>query len=145
MRNLVGMAAIGIACCIGCGAAVADDRGTAPASATAYIIWPADGAVIPGGKFWLRMGLSGAGIAPAGVAFPNTGHHHLIVDADLPPLDQPIPNDKNHLHFGAGQTEVRIELPPGKHTLQLLLGDADHMPQNPPIISKKITVTVPQS
>lgn len=145
MRSFVGLAAIGIACCIAYGAVAADDRQPAPAHATAYIIWPTDGAVIPGGKFWLRMGLSGAGIAPAGVSFPNTGHHHLIVDADLPPLDQPIPNDKNHLHFGAGQTEVRIELPPGKHTLQLLLGDADHMPQNPPIISKKITITVPQS
>jgi hypothetical protein len=145
MRSFVRLAAIGIACCIGCGTAIADDRQPAPANAAAYIIWPADGAVIPGGKFWLRMGLSGAGIAPAGVNFPNTGHHHLIIDADLPPLDQPIPNDKNHLHFGAGQTEVRIELPPGKHTLQLMLGDADHMPQNPPIISKKITITVPQS
>jgi hypothetical protein len=149
MRSFVSLAAIGIACCIGCGTALADDQHPAPApataTATAYIIWPTDGAVIPGGKFWLRMGLSGAGIAPAGVNFPNTGHHHLIIDADLPPLDQPIPNDKNHLHFGAGQTEVRIELPPGKHTLQLMLGDADHMTQNPPIISKKITITVPQS
>jgi hypothetical protein len=90
------------------------------------------------------MGLSGAGIAPAGIDRPNTGHHHLIIDADLPPLDQPIPNDKNHLHFGAGQTEVRIELPPGKHTLQLLLGDANHLPHDPPIESKKITITVPQ-
>jgi hypothetical protein len=144
MRSFAALAAIGIACCIGCGTAVADDARPALSGATAYIIWPRDGAVIPGGKFWLRMGLSGAGIAPAGISFPNTGHHHLIVDADLPPLDQPIPNDKNHLHFGAGQTEVRIELPPGKHTLQLLLGDADHMPQNPPIVSKKITITVPQ-
>jgi hypothetical protein len=145
MRSFVALAAIGIACCVGCGTAFADDARPAPSGPTAYIIWPSDGTVIPGGKFWLRMGLSGAGIAPAGVSFPNTGHHHLIIDADLPPLDQPIPNDKNHLHFGAGQTEVRIELPPGKHTLQLLLGDADHMPQNPPIVSKKITVTVPQS
>jgi hypothetical protein len=145
MQNFVKLAAIGIACCIGCGAALADDQWPAAQGATAYIIWPPDGAVIPGGKFWLRMGLSGAGIAPAGVDHPNTGHHHLIIDSDLPPLDQPIPNDKNHLHFGAGQTEVRIELPSGKHTLQLLLGDADHTPQNPPITSKKITITVPQS
>jgi hypothetical protein len=144
MRKFVKLAAIGMACCIGCGAALADNRRPAPPGATAYIIWPPDGAVIPGGKFWLRMGLSGAGIAPAGVDIPNTGHHHLIIDSDLPPLDQPIPNDKNHLHFGAGQTEVRIELPSGKHTLQLLLGDADHIPQNPPIMSKKITITVPQ-
>jgi hypothetical protein len=90
------------------------------------------------------MGLTGAGIAPAGIDKPHTGHHHLLIDADLPPLDEPIPNDKNHLHFGAGQTEARIELPPGRHTLQLLLGDADHVPHNPPVTSKKITVTVPQ-
>jgi hypothetical protein len=144
MRNFIGVAAMGVACCFIWQLAIADERRPAPAGAQAYIIWPADGAVIPGGKFWLRMGLSGAGVAPAGVDRPNTGHHHLIVDADLPALDQPIPNDKNHLHFGAGQTEVRIELPPGKHTLQLLLGDTDHVPHNPPIISKKITITVPQ-
>jgi hypothetical protein len=144
MRAIVGIAAIGVACFIACNPAGADERRPAPQGAQAYIIWPTDGAVISGGKFWLRMGLSGAGVAPAGVDRPNTGHHHLIIDADLPPLDEPIPNDKNHLHFGAGQTEVRIELPPGKHTLQLLLGDADHVPHNPPIMSKKITITVPQ-
>jgi len=143
MRGVVSVAAIGIACCMALGAR-ADERPPAPAGAQAYIIWPSDGAVIPGGKFWLRMGLTGAGVAPAGVDKPNTGHHHLMIDTDLPALDQPIPNDKNHLHFGAGQTEVRIELPPGKHTLQLLLGDADHVPHNPPIMSKKITITVPQ-
>jgi hypothetical protein len=112
--------------------------------AHAYIIWPTDGAVIPSGKFWLRMGLSGAGIAPAGIDRPNTGHHHVIVDSDLPPSGEPIPTDKKNLHFGAGQTEARIELPPGRHTIQLVLGDADHVPQDPPIISKKITVIVPQ-
>ncbi len=144
MRAIVGVAAIAVAICTIWGPAQAADRRPAPEGAVAYIIWPRDGAVIPGGKFWLRMGLSGAGIAPAGIDRPHTGHHHLIIDAELPPLDQPIPNDKNHLHFGAGQTEVRIELPPGRHTLQLLLGDADHMPHDPPITSKKITITVPQ-
>ncbi len=108
-----------------------------------YIIWPPDGAVIRGG-FWVRMGLSGAGIAPAGVQKPNTGHHHLLVDVDLPPLDQPIPNDRTHLHFGLGQTEARLDLPPGKHTLQLLLGDENHVPHQPPIYSKRITITVIQ-
>lgn len=144
MRGIVGIAAIGLACCIIGEPAVAAERRPAPEGAVAYIIWPTDGAVVAGGKFWLRMGLSGAGIAPAGIDRPHTGHHHLIVDADLPPLDQPIPNDKTHLHFGAGQTEVRIELPPGRHTLQLLLGDADHVPHDPPVMSKKITITVPQ-
>jgi hypothetical protein len=120
----------------------AADRKPMPDDARAYIIWPSDGQVINGGKFWLRMGLSNAGIAPAGVDRPNTGHHHVLVDSDLPPMDQEIPNDKNHLHFGAGQTEARIELPPGRHTLQLLLADENHVPHDPPLYSKKITVLV---
>jgi Domain of unknown function (DUF4399) len=115
-----------------------------PDDAKVYILWPSDGQVIQGGKFWLRMGLSNAGIAPAGVEKANTGHHHVLVDTDLPPLDQEIPNDKHHLHFGAGQTEARVELPPGRHTLQLLLGDENHVPHNPPLYSKKITVLVPE-
>ena len=115
----------------------------APPGARLYIIWPKDHQTIPGGKFWLRMGLRNAGIAPAGVHKEGTGHHHLLIDTDLPPLDEPIPNNQNHLHFGAGQTEVRIELPPGTHTLQLILGDGDHVPFDPPIVSEKITVTVP--
>jgi hypothetical protein len=123
--------------------ATAAERKPAPPDAHCYILWPSDGATIPGGKFWLRMGLtSNMGIAPAGIAKPNTGHHHVLIDAETPPLDQPIPNDKNHLHFGAGQTETYIELPPGTHTLQLIIGDADHVPHDPPLVSKKITVRV---
>ncbi|HET7884091.1 MAG TPA: DUF4399 domain-containing protein [Acetobacteraceae bacterium] len=118
-------------------------QSTMPADAKVYILWPPDGAVIHGG-FWVRMGLSGAGIAPAGVQKANTGHHHLLIDVDLPPLDQPIPNDHNHLHFGLGQTEARLDLPPGKHTLQLLLGDENHVPHQPPLYSKRITITVVQ-
>ena len=121
----------------------ADERKPMPENAREYIIWPADGQVIPGGKFWIRMGLSGAGVAPAGVEKKFTGHHHLLIDVDLPPLDAPIPNDKNHLHFGLGQTEARIELPPGRHTLQLLLGDDSHVPHQPALYSEKITVIVP--
>jgi hypothetical protein len=82
-------------------------------------------------------------VAPAGVDKPNTGHHHLLIDADPPPMDREIPNDKNHLHFGGGLTEARIELPPGRHTLQLLFADAEHVPHNPPLLSNKITVIVP--
>ena len=100
-----------------------------------------DGAVI-GTKTTIHFGLHGMGVAPAGTDKPNTGHHHLLVDVDLPPLDQPIPNDENHLHFGAGQTEVELTLSPGPHTLQLLLGDANHIPHTPPIFSPKIHVTV---
>src|ERR1700712_4065777 len=124
------------------GIAAADPK-PIPPDAKGYIIWPPDGQVIPGGKFWVRMGLSGAGVAPAGIEKANTGHHHLLVDADLPPLDQEIPNDKNHLHFGLGQTETRLDLPPGRHTLQMLFADAGHVPHSPPLYSKKITIIVP--
>lgn len=113
-----------------------------PKDARVYFIWPTDGTVIHGGKFWVRMGLRNMGVAPKGVNMPNTGHHHILVDTELPPLDQQIPSDRNHLHFGAGETEARIELPPGKHTLQLLLGDQDHRPHDPPVYSKKISITV---
>jgi Domain of unknown function (DUF4399) len=103
-----------------------------------------DGAII-GPKTTIHFGLHGMGIAPAGTKKVNSGHHHLLIDADLPPLDQPIPNDENHLHFGAGQTEVELSLPPGAHTLQLLLGDADHIPHTPPVYSERIHVTVAES
>jgi hypothetical protein len=125
-------------------AALSAETKPMPDDARVYIIWPNDGQVIPGGKFWLRMGLSNAGIAPAGVEKAHTGHHHVLIDTDLPPLYQEVPNDRNHLHFGAGQTEARIELPPGRHTLQLLLGDENHVPHAPPLYSKKITVLVPE-
>ncbi|MGB7831858.1 MAG: DUF4399 domain-containing protein, partial [Xanthobacteraceae bacterium] len=93
--------------------------------------------------FWCRFGLRNMGVTHAGDDFPNSGHHHLLIDVNdsIDPNDA-IPQDKNHLHFGAGQTEARIELPPGKHTLQLVLGDAKHFPFKPPVVSKKITVLV---
>jgi hypothetical protein len=122
-------------------APVSAEQKPMPPDARVYLIWPQDGQVVDK-KFWVRMGLSGAGIAPAGIEYPNTGHHHMLIDVDLPPMTEAIPNDKNHLHFGAGQTEVQLELPPGKHTLQLLLGDTAHVPHNPPLMSKKITITV---
>ena len=90
-----------------------------------------------------RFGLRNMGVAPAGVRNPNTGHHHVLVDVDEPlDVGAPIPQDKKHLHFGAGQTEAMIELPPGPHTLQLVLGDADHVPFDPPLVSKKIRIIV---
>lgn len=123
--------------------AVADESKPAAPEARVYILWPKNGQVIKGGAFWLRMGLKGMGVAPAGVARPNTGHHHVLVDVDLPPADEKIPNDRNHLHFGGGQTEARIELPPGRHTLQLVLADEDHMQFTPTVVSERITVIVP--
>ena len=91
----------------------------------------------------VQFGLKGMGIAPAGVKFDNTGHHHLLVDADVPAdLSLPLPATQKILHFGKGQTETTLNLPPGKHTLQLVLGDLNHVPHDPAVISKKITITV---
>lgn len=116
---------------------------SAPANAYCYIGWPTDGQVVPAGKpFKVWFGLRNMGVAPKGVAVNNTGHHHLLIDAELPPAGQEIPSDRNHLHFGAGETETMLELPPGKHTLQLLMGDQNHVPHTPPVFSKKITITV---
>jgi hypothetical protein len=114
----------------------------APKDAYLYILWPLDGDRVKG-AFWCRFGLRNMGVTRAGDNTPNLGHHHLLIDVDEP-LDpnQPIPQDKKHLHFGAGQTEARIDLPPGPHTLQLVLGDADHIPFNPPVVSKKIKIIV---
>ena len=82
------------------------------------------------------------GVAPAGSDKANAGHHHLLIDAELPPLDQPIPSDFNHLHFGAGQTEAEVTLPEGEHTLQLVLGDNNHIPNTIPLISERIKIRV---
>ena len=107
-----------------------------------YFVWPQDGATIKG-AFWCRFGLRNMGVTHAGDSYPNSGHHHLLVDVSEPlNPNEPIPQDKAHMHFGAGQTEARIELPPGKHTLQLVLGDAGHYPLSPPLVSQKITVTI---
>ncbi|HSO81977.1 DUF4399 domain-containing protein [Thiocapsa sp.] len=122
------------------GAVGAVERTPAPEDARAYIITPEDGSTVPQ-TFVVRFGLTGMGVAPAGADLPKTGHHHLLVDMDsLPPLDQPISADI--LHFGGGQTETEVTLPPGEHTLQIILGDKNHIPHDPPIISERITVTV---
>ena len=114
----------------------------AAAYAQVYIISPADGAVVTN-PVTVRFGLKGMGVAPAGVDKPNTGHHHLLVDvAELPAAGSPIPADANHIHFGGGQTQTTLELPPGKHTLQLIMGNHYHVPHDPPVLSKPITITV---
>ena len=115
----------------------------APEDAFAYIVYPNDGDIIPGGDFVVLFGLHNLGVAPAGIEKQSTGHHHLLVNTDLPPLDEEIPADDNHIHFGRGQTEYMIQLPKGKHTLQLLLGDHNHVPHTPPVMSERITITVP--
>jgi len=128
------------------GVAFAEDRrnyGPTPSAegAAVHFIDLKDGQTVPP-KVTIRFGLREMGVAPAGSDRANSGHHHLLIDTELPPLDQPIPNDFNHLHFGAGQTEAEVTLKPGTHTLQLLLGDKDHIPHNPPVMSPRIRIVV---
>jgi len=119
----------------------AEERTPAPPDAKVYFIEPRDGALISG-PVTVRFGLVGMGVAPAGVQFPNTGHHHLLVDVELPSAGQPIPADDRHIHFGKGQTETVLQLEPGRHTLQLVLGDHQHRLHEPPVVSAKVTITV---
>jgi len=123
--------------------AVAPAQTAAPANAMVYFINVKDGDTVKS-PFKIQFGLSGMGVAPAGVEKPNTGHHHVLVDATLTPeqAKEPIPADEHHLHFGGGQTETTVTLAPGRHTLQLVLGDWSHVPFNPPIVSPVITVEV---
>lgn len=116
-------------------------RTPSPAGAKLYFIEPKDGASIKG-PVRVVMGLSGMGIAPAGIDAPETGHHHILVDVEKLDTDRPIPANDRHRHFGRGQTETAVELAPGTHTLQLVLGDRNHVPHDPPVMSQKITVTV---
>lgn len=122
--------------------ALADGHRTmAPEGAKAYILLPAHGAEVSS-PVTVIFGLSGMGVAPAGTEKDKTGHHHLLIDAELPSMDEPIPSDDNYRHFGGGQTEVTIDLAPGTHTLQMLLGDHNHIPHEPPVMSRQITITV---
>ena len=116
-------------------------RSDSPEGARVYIITPQSGQTLSS-PVTVRFGLSRMGVAPAGVARDGTGHHHLVLDAELPPSDLPIPATEHYRHFGAGQTEVDLELTPGKHTLLLLLGDHNHVPHDPPVVSELITITV---
>ena len=116
-------------------------RTAAAEKARVYFISPKDGEVIKG-PVTVRFGLQNMGVAPAGTAGEGIGHHHLIIDSPLPAMDQPLPKDDRHLHFGKGQTETVLSLAPGKHTLQLVLGDANHIPHQPAVVSERITITV---
>jgi hypothetical protein len=116
-------------------------RTAASSGVEAYIISPKDGETVSS-PVLVQFGLKGMGVAPAGTNLPQTGHHHLIIDENLPDLNNAIPSDNHHRHFGGGQTETEIELAPGKHTLQLLLGDYAHIPHQPPVTSEQITINV---
>jgi hypothetical protein len=137
MRTLILAALV-----IGASLAFAQERTPSPAGAEVYIISPKDGAKVHA-PVLVQFGLKGMGIAPAGVKFDNSGHHHLLIDTDPPTdLSTPLPATDKIVHFGKGQTETTLNLAPGKHTLQLLLADQSHIPHSPPVLSPKITITV---
>lgn len=124
---------------IGAEATTTINRTPAPEGAEVYFIEPSDGATLPT-TFTVKFGLKNMGVAPAGTDKPATGHHHLLIDQELPPLDQPMGGDI--MHFGGGQTETEVTLEPGEHKLQLIVGDMNHIPHDPPVTSEQITVTV---
>lgn len=134
------MVCLALACAVGNAASA---QTASPAGAKVYIINLKDGSRVKS-PFLVQFGLAGMGVAPAGVEKPNTGHHHLLIDASLTAeeLKGAIPADDKHKHFGAGQTESMVTLPKGKHTLQLVFADWSHIPHNPPVMSKPIAITV---
>jgi hypothetical protein len=139
--NIRNLALLACAATLAIGAA-AIARESAPAGAEVYIVSPKDGAKVKS-PVAVVFGLKGMGIAPAGIKFDGTGHHHLLIDSELPAdMSQPLAATEKSVHFGKGQTEASVTLPPGKHTLQLVLGDSLHIPHDPAVVSKKITVNV---
>lgn len=154
MKPLLTFASIALSLALSAGPALAghhekgekdesSSRTKSPEDAKVYFISPADGAVVSS-PFRVVFGLRGMGVAPAGVAKENTGHHHLFIDAPLDKnaLDENIVADKNHKHFGGGQTETTLSLEPGEHTLRLVFADKDHIPHDPVVYSKEITIKV---
>jgi len=118
-------------------------QSAAPENARVYFIEPTNGAVISGGEVKVVFGLSGMEVAPAGTDKANSGHHHLLINLDkMPDMTMPLPATDQVRHFGKGQTETTVQLAPGRHRLQLLLGNYAHIPHNPPVLSEVIEITV---
>ena len=116
-------------------------RTKSPDNAEVYFISPVDGETVIN-PFVVKFGLKNMRVVPVWINEENTGHHHLIINAELPVLNLPIPNDDQHIHYGQGETETELNLPPGQHTLQLLLADSSHIPHAPPVYSEPISITV---
>jgi hypothetical protein len=135
------IAAALIACAIPLAAMAESARTPSAAGAKVFIIEPKDGATVAS-PVNVKFGIEGMDIAPAGSDKPNSGHHHLLIDTTVTDFTEAVPKDENHVHFGKGQTEATVELKPGKHTLQLLLADKNHIPHDPPVQSDVITITV---
>lgn len=130
----------------GCGSdrpAIEEDnqRTSSAPGAVVFIISPKNSEIVSS-PINVKFGISGITVAPAGEMMENSGHHHLIIDTGPPDMTGPVPNDEQHHHFGKGQTEASIELAPGTHTLQLVLGDWAHIPHDPPVVSNIVTITV---
>jgi len=141
MKTKMIIVLLGFAFCSPTFAMKAFPRTPAPNGAKVYFVSPKNGATVKS-PFKVIFGLEGMGVAPAGTNKPKTGHHHLLIDAQIKDYGLPIGKDAHHMHFGGGQTETILNLNPGKHTLQLVMGDRFHIPFKPPIISKRITITV---
>jgi hypothetical protein len=142
MRSYIAAALLLVTPLLAGSVALAQERTPSPAGAEVYIISPKNGAIVHS-PVLVQFGLKGMGVAPAGVKFDNTGHHHLLIDSDPPAAQStPLPATDKIVHFGKGQTETTLNLTPGTHTLQLVLADANHILHSPPVISKKITITV---
>jgi Domain of unknown function (DUF4399) len=127
----------------GCGPSTPEGpkRTASPAGAKVFFIEPKNGAEVSS-PVALKFGIEGMEVLPAGTEKANSGHHHVLIDTKLTDLANPIPADDNHKHFGKGQTEAALELKPGKHTLQLVLGDSGHIVHDPVVQSEVITITV---
>lgn len=139
MKKLTGLS-LALAALLSLPAVAQMERQSAPEDARVYIVSPANGAVVPT-TFTVIFGLSGMGVAPAGMDMNNTGHHHLLINGESTP-DMDVSMGDEVIHFGLGQTETTVTLEPGEHTLQLILGDYLHIPHDPPVMSPVITVTV---
>jgi len=139
------MFGIAVALILAATVAAAQERTPSPPGAKVFIITPRNGATVTS-PVTVKFGIKGMNLAPAGMKQENSGHHHLLIDTDPPAdLSQPLPAIPDKIvHFGKAQTETTLTLPPGRHTLQLLLADQSHIPHNPPVLSKKITITVTQ-
>lgn len=122
-------------------AAETSTRTPSPAGAKVLILEPAEGATVKS-PVTVKFGVEGMEVVPAGTDKPSSGHHHLLIDTKIDDYNSPVPADANHVHYGKGQTEVQIELAPGKHTLQDVFADMNHMPHDPPVVSDVVTITV---
>lgn len=104
------------------------------------LLEPADGATV-GRPFKVRFGVKGLAVAAAGDVVANSGHHHLLINLDAKPAGESIPFDARHVHFGRGQTEGEIDLPPGRYKITAQFANGAHQSYGK-ALSQTITVTV---